>query len=535
MCPLLEVQDLFITIQSQRGNIEAIKGVSFHVASKETVALVGESGCGKSVTALAILRLLGKCRIKGSIRFGGRELLTLPENTMRRYRGGCIAYIPQDPLTSLNPIMSVGKQIVEAICQHRELSPSSAWIEAFRLLETVGIPDPKERIHYYPHQLSGGQRQRVLIAIALACNPQLIIADEPTTALDVTTQEQILLLLKKLQKELGISLLLITHDFAVVAGMSDRVVVMRDGHVVEEGTPDTIYHNAAESYTRSIVVADYYREHEVALNQKNPLLEAKKLVKKFSNFTAVNHVDFTIYEGETLALVGESGSGKSTLAQVIMHLQKPTSGNIYFKGMNLTSLRPKDIQIIFQNPYSSLDPMMSVRQILKEPLKIHNLPCNEEILITLLSSVGLSKDFLDRKPFALSGGQRQRISIARALAVEPSVLICDEPLSALDLATQRQIIALLQKLKQERGLTYLFITHDLSTTKMIADRVAVMHRGQIVEMDGVMNIFNQPKHPYTQALLAAIPFRDPRKEKMRQTKTEIPPLVSCQTMANQAE
>lgn len=521
MCPLLEVQDLFITISSQRGLIEAVKGISFHIAPREAVALVGESGCGKSVTALAILRLLGRCDIQGSVRFAGRELLPLPEFTMRRYRGGSIAYVPQDPLTSLNPIMSIGNQIVEAILLQNPQLKADAWGEALNLLETVGIPDPKERIHYYPHQLSGGQRQRVLIAIALAAKPQLIIADEPTTALDVTTQEQILNLLKQIQRDFGLSLLLITHDFGVVAGICDRVVVMREGKIVEEGTPDVIYHDPVDPYTKSIVVADYHREYEIELREKDPILEGKGLTKTFSSFTAVKGVDLCLYKGETLALVGESGSGKSTLASMMMCLTKATEGKVFFKNSKLTNLKPKAIQIIFQNPYSSLDPMMTVRQILREPLKIHGLPCNEKILTQLLDSVGLSKEFLERKPFGLSGGQRQRISIARALAVEPEILVCDEPLSALDLATQRQIIALLLKLKKERGLTYLFITHDLSTTKMIADRVAVMHRGQIVELDSGLTIFSNPKHPYTQALLAAIPFRDPRKEKIRQSESAL--------------
>jgi peptide/nickel transport system ATP-binding protein len=534
MCPLLEVQDLFITI----GATEILKGISFHVATKETVALVGESGCGKSITALAILRLLRKATITGSIRFGGRELLPLRERIMRRYRGGSIAYIPQDPLTSLNPLMTIGNQIIEAIHQQRKISKSVAWNEAIRLLHIVGIPDAEERINYYPHQLSGGQRQRVLIAIALSCQPQLIIADEPTTALDVTTQAQILQLLKKLQKELGLSLLLITHDFGVVSGMCDRVIVMRDGTIVEEGTPEVIYHDPADPYTRNIVVADHYREHEVVL-QREPILQAHAVCKWFptvkGTFNALNNVDLTLFKGETLALVGESGSGKSTLAHLMMHLIRPSEGEICFHGTPLRELQSKKIQIIFQNPYSSLDPMMTVRQTLKEPFIIHDLPCDEEVLTNLLQSVGLSKEFLDRKPHGLSGGQRQRINIARALAVEPEVLICDEPLSALDLATQNQIIALMQKLKLERGLTYLFITHDLATAKIFADRVAVMHRGQIIEIDSVINIFNQPKHIYTQTLLAAIPLRDPRKEKIRQSGIEIPVLPACQTISNQAE
>lgn len=531
MCPLLEVEDLFVTFNKN----EVLKGISFHVATKESVALVGESGCGKSITALAILRLLRKGRIEGSIRFGGRELLPLHEKIMQRYRGNSIAYIPQDPLTSLNPLMPIGKQIIEAINQHRKLDKSVVWNEALQLLHTVGIPHPEERIHYYPHELSGGQRQRVLIAIALACQPQLIIADEPTTALDVTTQAQILQLLQKIQKEQGLSLLLITHDFGVVAGICDRVIVMRQGTIVEEGTPEAVYHHPVEAYTRQIIVADYFREHELISTNKTAILEAKSLSKRYGGFTAINHANLTLFKGETLALVGESGSGKSTLAQIMMNIIRPSSGTVSFQGTVLQKLLPKSIQMIFQNPYSSLDPMMTVRQILKEPLKIHRLPDSEEILIQLLEQVGLSKEFLDRKPSALSGGQRQRINIARALAVEPEVLICDEPLSALDLPTQRQIMALLHKLKVEKELTYLFITHDLATAKIFADRVAVMHMGQIVEIDSVINIFNHPVHIYTQTLLSAIPFRDPIKEKIRHEQLRFGVMPACQTIAVQAE
>lgn len=540
MCPLLEVQDLSVTIHSQRGKIEAVKKISFDVQAKEAVALVGESGCGKSVTALSIMRLLGRAEVTGSVRFGGRELLTLPEHSMCRFRGGSIAYIPQDPLTSLNPIMSVGDQIIEALMEQGDINRKIAKEQAIALLEAVEMLDPHERMDYYPHQLSGGQRQRVLIAIAIACKPQIIIADEPTTALDVTTQGQILSLLKKLQRDLGLSLLLITHDFGVVAGLTDRVIVMRDGQIVEEGTPMTIYHTPMDPYTKSIVVADYYREQEVILKEPTPLLEAKNITKSFrlssGSFTAVKQTDLTLYQGETLALIGESGSGKSTLAQIMMQLIPPTKGEVLFKNKPLKKLRPKDIQIIFQNPYASLDPMMTIRQILKEPFSIHKLPVSEDILINLLASVGLKKDFLDRKPYALSGGQRQRVNIARALAVEPEVLICDEPLSALDLATQRQIISLLMALKKERGLTYLFITHDLATARGIADRIAVMQHGQVVEVQPTLQLFNQPLHVYTQTLLSSIPFRDPKKEKERQAETLTPkPLAACQRILNQAQ
>lgn len=515
MCPLLEVENLKVSF----GEIEAVRNVSFDVGASESVALVGESGCGKTVTALAILRLLGKCSLSGSIRFAGRELLPLDEETMCRYRGASISAIFQDPMTSLNPTMTIGKQIIEGVTRHQKKIGEEALEEAIELLRVVEINNPERCIDQYPHQLSGGMKQRVMVAIALACKPQLLIADEPTTSLDVTTQDQILRLLKKLQKQFGMSLLLITHDFGVVAGMSDRVVVFQNGSVLEEGTPEKIYHKPAHTYTHNLV-NPYEWKIEKRQIPAEPIAALSGIKKSYRPkngvVTAVNNVDLEIYRGETLALVGESGSGKSTLAKILLQLEKQTEGTVSFCGKRHTCPNPKAIQAIFQNPYATLDPRMRVKEILEEPFIIHGIPYDCDRIEGLLHSVGLDSGFLMRRPHAMSGGQRQRVGIARALAVEPDLLICDEPLSALDLATQRQIMNLLIKLRQVRDLTYLFITHDLSVAKALADRVAVMYMGQIVELAPAAQFFERPEHPYSKMLLASIPYRDPRLERTRE-------------------
>lgn len=527
MCPLLEVDQLSVKL----GDIEAVCGVSFDVASKETVALVGESGCGKTVTSLAILRLLENATVQGSVRFAGREILSLDEETMCRYRGGSIAAMFQDPMTSLNPTMTVGDQIAEAVILHQKKGPNEAKDIALKLLQDVEISEPELRLEQYPYQLSGGMRQRVMLAIALSCQPQLLIADEPTTSLDVTTQEQILQLLKRLKKRYGMSLLLITHDFGVVSGIADRVLVMRDGVIVEEGTPESIYHKPVESYTASLVKAE---EWEIFPSQKKGEAHlactglSKRYPTKKGAVTAVRDVSLEVIRGETLALVGESGSGKSTLARQLMQLEQQSCGEVLLNGAPLTTLAPKQIQVVFQNPYATLDPRQTVYEILKEPFLIHQLPCSEDSIETLLDCVGLDRSFMTRRPHAMSGGQRQRVGIARALAVEPELLILDEPLSALDLATQHQILNLLRRIKSQRELTYLFISHDLSVVKAIADRVAVMYMGQIVELSPAAEFFKGPSHPYSKILLQSVPYKDPRLERER-PHPSAEALVCCKT------
>ncbi|SEO94528.1 peptide/nickel transport system ATP-binding protein [Halogranum amylolyticum] len=665
MADLLTLSDLRTQFTTDRGQVKAVDGVDLTIHEGETVGLVGESGSGKSVTALSAMGLVddpgrivgGEVTLRepdlaaefrdqySNPQFvdGDRiDLTAAPEEALRAVRGGAMSMIFQDPMTSLNPALTVGEQVEESLRLHqyggrkkdtwlngvRELLPKLGGKEvdeevlerAVEVLSEVGIPEPTSRVDEYPHEFSGGMRQRVLIAIALACRPRLLVADEPTTALDVTIQAQILELINDLQDELGMSVLMITHDLGVVAETCDRVAVMYAGEIVEEGPVEEIFQNPSHPYTytllESIPTEDKERltpiegnvpdlvdmpdgchfaprcpwakeecthgeiphlqhgpddvdhrakcileefdtdeygsdealstgDHEIG----GPLLEAEGVKKHFSradglldewlgledaSVKAVDGVDFTVYEGETLGLVGESGCGKSTTGRTLLKLLEPTDGRVVFAGEDLTDLdgsamraKRRDMQMIFQDPMSSLDPRMTVKQIIAEPLKIHDLPEAEpsedksrrqqrkDRVVELMEAVGLEAGQVDRYPHEMSGGQRQRVGIARALAVDPDFIVADEPVSALDVSVQAQILNLMEDLQDEFGLTYLFIAHDLSVVRHICDRIAVMYLGEIVETADTNELFDNPKHPYTQALLSAIPVPDPTVSRER--------------------
>jgi peptide/nickel transport system ATP-binding protein len=610
--PVLELKELNVQFVTSHGTVRAVEDVSYAVRPGEMVAIVGESGSGKSVSALAIMRLLpeGTARItKGSVRFDGRELLTLSDEEMRRIRGRDIAMIFQEPMTSLNPVLKIGLQIMEPLTIHLQMDGAAARARATELLTLVGITDPESRLNQYPHQLSGGMRQRVMIAIGLACNPKLLIADEPTTALDVTIQAQILELMKDLSKRLGVSVVIITHNLGIVARYADRVNVMYAARIVESGTAERVFSRPLHPYARGLLTAvprldrgrsaklatidgappnllappsgcrfrprcrfaiDKCQEvpplapaesgHLVACHRvaeiesidrsgsagnsvakaasegaKETILSIKDARKFFPVRTgflrrsklvrAVNDVTLDIKRGETLGLVGESGCGKSTLGRLVLRLDEPTGGAIRFEGIDLAGLNRGDMiavrkkmQVIFQDPYSSLNPRMTVGQIVAEPMRVHGIlpkPQIEPRVAELLQLVGLFPYMALRYPHELSGGQRQRVGIARALAVNPDVIVCDEAVSALDVSIQGQVINLLEELQQKLGLTYLFIAHDLAVVRHISSKVAVMYLGRIVEYATADELFANPKHPYTKALLAAAPIPDPVIERAR--------------------
>lgn len=547
---LLEVNDLRVSFITGESEFEAVKGVSFHVNKGETVGIVGESGSGKSVTARSIMRLLPSPPSflkSGEIHFQGKNLVEQTEKHMESIRGKDISMIFQDPMTSTNPTIRIGEQIAEGLMKHQKLSKQEAYTQTIELLKLVGINNCEERYKQYPHEFSGGMRQRVMIAMALACNPSLLIADEPTTALDVTIQAQILSLMKRMQERLGTAIILITHDLGVVAGMCDRVVVMKEGEIVEQGTTEEIFANPQHSYTKRLLNA-LPRLHEkkeakvqpnlpVGLNPDVPLVEVRHLQKHFDLgkgdvVKAVNDLSFHIYPGETLGLVGESGSGKSTTGRTILQLHQPTDGEVLYKGVPVTRLSKNELksmrrhlQMIFQDPYSSLNPRKKVLDIIGEALDVHKLTTSKEQrrarVEELLELVGLNKEHALRYPHEFSGGQRQRIGIARALAVEPNFIVCDEPLSALDVSIQKQIVDLLKDLQQRFGLTYLFIAHDLSMVKHISDRVAVMYGGKIVELAESEELYSNPRHPYTKMLLQSIPIPDPAIEKQKQQERHV--------------
>jgi peptide/nickel transport system ATP-binding protein len=621
---LLEIEDLHVHFVTSRGVVRAVEGISYKVKPGEVVALVGESGCGKSVSSLAVMRLLAKPAgrvVHGRILFEGRDLLGLQEEEMRGIRGRDIAMIFQEPMTSLNPVLTIGFQIMEPLLIHMGMDMAAARRRATELLQMVGIPDPGRRLDQYPHQFSGGMRQRVMIAIGLACNPKLIIADEPTTALDVTIQAQILKLMKDLSRDLGIALVVITHNLGVVARYADRVNVMYAGRMAEQSSAADVFAQPLHPYTagllRSVprldqprgarletiegappnllkvppgcrfaprcaarqdacvqtlpeletVAAGRYsaclRAAEMLekgpaglglqttgtagtvvkdMDRSTPLLQVIGLKTHFDVSTgfkalrtqpavvrAVDDLSFEIFRGETVGLVGESGCGKTTVGRTLLRLEEATAGSMIFEGADATRAEGgelqryrRKVQVIFQDPYSSLNPRMTIGQIIAEPMLVYKLQPDKAAaharVRELLGQVGLFDYMAERYPHELSGGQRQRVGIARALAMEPSFIVCDEPVSALDVSIQAQIINLLEDLQKKLGLTYLFIAHDLAVVRHISDRVIVMYLGKVMEIADRDTLYADPLHPYTQALLDAVPIPDPALEARRTYK-----------------
>lgn len=553
---LLEVRDLRVTFRlDKKTTFEAVKGISFNVPRNSTVALVGESGSGKSVSSLAVMGLLPPDNTiidpASSIHFGGRNLLDLSIAERRTMCGKDISMIFQEPMSSLNPVFTVGFQIAEVLRQHMGMNRKQARARTLALLEEVGIPDPATKIDAYPSQMSGGQQQRVMIAMAIACEPKLLIADEPTTALDVTIQKQIMDLIAALQKKHQMSVLFITHDLGLVGEIADHVIVMRHGEVRETGEVRQVFEAPTDAYTKALlhcrpslderpwrlpVIADYMEGKAgpgVEVKQRTrgytpgdePVLVVNNLSKSFytreglfgkREFQAVKDVSFTLPRGKTLGVVGESGSGKTTVGLTLLRLHQATGGTAMFHGKDLIAMPNKEylpykrrIQIIFQNPYASLNPRFTVGQILLEPMRIHSIGADDKERIAkaywLLDKVGLPEQAFHRYPHEFSGGQRQRIAIARCLTMQPEILVCDESVSALDVSVQAQVLNLLQDLQDEFGLSYIFISHDLSVVKYIADQVMVMHKGQVVELADSDELYRNPVHPYTRTLLSAIP------------------------------
>ncbi len=554
MTNILQVQNLDIRFRVDRKSepFRAVKGISFDIPTNTTVALVGESGSGKSVSAMAILGLLPENAIvspESHILYGGRDLLKASMRELQDIRGKDISVIFQEPMTSLNPVFTVGEQIAEVLRLHMGMDPRQARARVVELLNEVGIPNPQLRVKSYPHEMSGGQQQRVMIAMAIACEPKLLIADEPTTALDVTIQKQILDLIANLQLKHHMSVLFITHDLGVVGDIADTVVVMQSGEIKEQGPVRAIFEAPQDPYTKALlacrprmdrrpkrlpVIDDFIKgdgrvhleERKRGTSASDPIiLEVKGLNKTFflkeglfgkRAVPAVKDVSFTLPKGKTLGLVGESGSGKTTVGLTLMRLHDATSGEVLFEGKDLLSLTEKQmmayrrrIQIIFQNPYASLNPRMTVGQILVEPMKIHSIGKDENervgMAFALLKRVGLSEHSFYKYPHEFSGGQRQRIAIARCLTMKPDVLICDESVSALDVSVQAQVLNLLQDLQDEYGLSYIFISHDLAVVKYISDKVMVMNDGVIVEMADSDEIYRNPREEYTRKLLSSIP------------------------------
>jgi peptide/nickel transport system ATP-binding protein len=557
--PVVEVSDLRVSFAKK----PVVQGVSFQIRPGKTLALVGESGSGKSVTSLAIMRLLqeGVARIEGSVRLDGRDLLQLTEAEMRRVRGGRISMIFQEPMTSLNPVQTIGDQLAEVVRIHRGLKGADLREAVLEMLRKVRIPDPEERVRQYPHTFSGGMRQRVMIAMALACNPAMIIADEPTTALDVTVQAQTLDLLKALQRETGTAVLFITHDMGVVAEMADDVLVMRHGRVLEQGSVDEVFSNPKDPYTRSLIAAvpslagklqiDTVPAQPVGelpvLTDGQPVLEARNLAVRFpvhggvlrrlkGTVHAVEDVSFAIGKGETLGLVGESGSGKSTIGKAIINLASIHAGEIrvcgetvdYGDPRSLARMR-RQVQMIFQDPFGSLDARQSIGSAIVEPMQVHGIETGQaarQKMEWLMERVGLDPARARSLPHEFSGGQRQRICIARALAMAPKLIIADEAVSALDVAIKGQIIELMIDLQKEFDVSYLFISHDMAAVERICDRVAVMYFGEIVEIGPRDDVIGRPGHPYTQRLLSAIPITHPnmRASRPRRIADASPPL-----------
>jgi peptide/nickel transport system ATP-binding protein len=520
---VLTVKNLSVNFHTARGTVEAVKNVSWSVGRGETLAILGESGSGKSVSASAVMNLLDVPPaeiVSGEIIYDGKDLLKASNEERRALNGKKIAMIFQDPLGHLNPVYSVGWQIIEMMTAHGRPA-DLARTRALELLARVGIRDPRAAMRKYPHQFSGGQRQRLMIAMALMLKPDVLIADEPTTALDVTIQAEVLALLKELQAETGMGLVLITHNLGVVAEIADRVVVMNGGEIVEQGTAHDVYHHPRHPYTSKLIAAAPGKGDIKLLDEAAPpLLDVRDLTKTYGNFTALKGASLTLSRGQTLAIVGESGSGKSTLARTLLRLEVADSGEAKWKGRDLLRMSGREllgvrreIQMVFQDPTQSLNPRMSVYQLIAEGWDIHRLvPDRAERrarVAELLERVELSREHAERFPHQFSGGQRQRIAIARALALEPDLIICDEAVSALDVSVQAQVIALLGGLRERLGISFLFIAHDLGVVRDFADTVIVMQAGEIVERGPTAQIFEAPQHPYTQRLLAANLDPDP--------------------------
>ena len=542
---LLDIKNLQITFNTssdEKELIKAVSGINLQIPEGKTIGLVGESGSGKSVTALATMGLLPKdnCEINGEINYLGTNLLKLSNSELSIIRGKEISMVFQEPMTSLNPVLNIEKQIEEILEKHLSLTKNKIKDKTISLLEMVRISDPESRIKNYPHQFSGGQRQRIMIAMALACNPKLLIADEATTALDVTIQLQILELIKDLTNSMGTTLLMITHNLGIIARYAHQVNVMKEGKIVERGTALKIYSSPNHSYTKnllkSVPVIDLKNKNNINKNitniNKTPVISVKNLNVEFQlrnnyffskstkTINAVRDVSFDIFKGETFGLVGESGSGKTTIGKSIVNLVEPKSGTIVLNGkkhkktfQNIKIIR-KNVGMVFQDPYGSLNPRMRIREIILEPIRVHYPDSDNEnnLVVSLLQKVGLHSSMMYRYPHEFSGGQRQRICIARSLAHNPSLLILDEPLSALDVSIQAQIVELLKKLQRESGISYLFISHDLATVQKLSHKVAVMYLGKLIEYGSKELIYSNPLHPYTQALLDSVPIPDPSIE-----------------------
>ncbi|MFC5498200.1 ABC transporter ATP-binding protein [Caenimonas terrae] len=550
MTPLIEVRDLRVAFRIGAERFEAVHGISFDIPANTTVALVGESGSGKSVTAMSIVRLLpenAEVGVDSRVLYNGTDLLKVSPEQMRQLRGKDISVVFQEPMSSLNPVFTVGEQIAEVLRIHAGMTARQARQRALELLEEVGIPEPRARLDAYPHELSGGQQQRVMIAIAIACEPKLLIADEPTTALDVTVQRQVVDLLARLQERHKMSVLFISHDLGLVGEIARNVIVMRNGDVREAGTVADIFSAPKDAYTKALlacrppldarprrlpVIEDIMGNKPVSGEQRRSvpaggpaLIEVAGLRKEYrlkdglfrhKTIDAVKLADFTLRKGRTLGVVGESGSGKTTLGMMLTRLTDATGGTIMFEGTDLAtlgaaSMRPyrRRIQIIFQNPYASLNPRFTVGQILMEPMRIHGIGADDDARARLalgwLEKVGLPAAAFGKYPHEFSGGQRQRIAIARCLTMQPEIIVCDESVSALDVSVQATVLNLLLDLQEEFGLTYVFISHDLAVVKYMADDILVMNKGEIVERGSAEEVYANPRHPYTQQLLAAIP------------------------------
>ena len=555
---LLSIEDLSVSFTTNNKKSQILKSISFDLKENEILGIVGESGSGKSITALSILGLLPKSISNidsGSINFEGLDLATIDNKSFQNIRGNKIGMIFQEPMSALNPSMTCGEQVFEIIALHKSLSTSEIINETLLLFEKVKLPDPKRVYDAYPHEISGGQMQRVMIAMAIACKPKILIADEPTTALDVTVQKEIINLLKVLQAETKMSILFISHDLSLVSEIANRVFVMYQGEIVEQGTVEKIFKSPKHIYTKALIhsrpsiekrpkklatIQDYLNDtvdnsmvskkereqnHKI-IYAKEPLLEVKNIEKEYfskagffkrpESFKAVDQVSFKLYPGETLGLVGESGCGKSTLGNAILQLDKATGGQIFYNGKDITNLPKseirklrKDIQIIFQDPFSSLNPRIPVGKAIMEPMVVHKLYNSEkerkEKVIDILKRVGLSADYFYRYPHEFSGGQRQRIGIARTIALNPKLIVCDESVSALDISVQAQVLNLLNELKDNFGFTYIFISHDLSVVKYMSDQLLVMNKGKIEEMGDADTIYRHPEKDYTKKLIDAIP------------------------------